>query len=273
MADSTKAPRGLLISGLVLLLLGLGGCIGGGVVAAGPVSEFVDSLSNLEDVPFGEAYEFAGTGTTAAVVTTGDALCAAKDSSGQAVQLDQPGADFSGGSADQEFDVDSTFSTTEGETYQVVCDGSGGGTFAVITLPDNLSTVAAGAAVGGLGGLLMVVGVGLLIASLIARSRWKKRQEPAAVPPAPGAGYGGPAAPGAAEQYPGTAYPQQPYPTEQPPQYAPAPAPPAPAPTAPAPSPYPTEPPQAPPVAPPAAPPAAPPTPPTAPPPPPPGVG
>ena len=171
MADSTKAPRGLLISGLVLLLLGLGGCIGGGVVAAGPVSEFVDSLSNLEDVPFGEAYEFAGTGTTAAVVTTGDALCAAKDSSGQAVQLDQPSADFSGGSADQEFDVDSTFSTTEGETYQVVCDGSGGGTFAVITLPNNLSTVAAGAAVGGLGGLLMVVGVGLLIASLIARSR------------------------------------------------------------------------------------------------------
>ena len=154
MADSTKAPRGLLISGLVLLLLGLGGCIGGGVVAAGPVSEFVDSLSNLEDAPFGEAYEFAGTGTTAAVVTTGDALCAAKDSSGQAVQLDQPSADFSGGSADQEFDVDSTFSTTEGETYQVVCDGSGGGTFAVITLPENLSTVAAGAAVGGLGGLL-----------------------------------------------------------------------------------------------------------------------
>ena len=217
MADSTKAPKGLLISGIVLLLLGLGSCVGGGVVAAGPVTEFVDSLTNLDDVPFGETYEFAGTGTTAAVVTTGDALCAAKDSSGQAVQLEQPGADFSGGSADQEFDVDSTFSTTEGETYQVVCDGSGGGTFAVLTLPDNLSTVAVGAAVGGLGGLLMVVGVGLLIASLIARSRWKKRQEPPAVPPAPGAGVGGPAAPGVAAQYPA-----QPAGT-----YAPPPAPPA----------------------------------------------
>lgn len=185
MADSTKAPKGLLISGIVLLLLGLGSCVGGGVAAAGPVAEFVDSLSNLNDVPFGETYEFAGTGTTAAVVTTGDALCAAKDSSGQTVQLEQPGADFSGGSADQEFDVNSTFPTAEGETYQVVCDGSGTGTFAVLTLPSNLSTVAVGAAVGGLGGLLMVVGVGLLIASLIARSRWKKRQEPTVVPPAP----------------------------------------------------------------------------------------
>jgi hypothetical protein len=267
MADSTKAPKGLLISGLVLLLLGLGGCIGGGAMAAGPVSDFVNSLSNLEDVPFGDTFEFAGTGSTAAIVVTGNSLCAAKDSSGQAVQLDQPSADFSGGSADQQFDVDSTFSTTEGETYQVVCDGSGDGSFAVVAFPENLSTIAAGAGIGIAGGLLMVIGVALLIASLIARSRWKKRQQPAAVPAAPGASYGGPAAPGAAEQYPGAAYPQQQYPAQQypPQQFTPPPAPVAP-PAPPAPPQYPTEPPQAPPQAPPAAPPAAPP-------PPPPGVG
>jgi hypothetical protein len=135
-------------------------------MAAGPVSDFVNSLSNLEDVPFGDTFEFAGTGSTAAIVVTGNSLCAAKDSSGQAVQLDQPSADFSGGSADQQFDVDSTFSTTEGETYQVVCDGSGDGSFAVVAFPENLSTIAAGAGIGIAGGFLMVIGVALLIASL-----------------------------------------------------------------------------------------------------------
>ena len=48
MADSTKAPKGLLISGIVVLLLGLGGCVGGGALAAGPALDFFDSISKVE---------------------------------------------------------------------------------------------------------------------------------------------------------------------------------------------------------------------------------
>jgi len=233
MADPTKAPKGLLISGIVAVLLGLGGCIGGGAVAAGPVTEFFDSLSNIEGLPYGDTFEFEGTGSTAAVVRTGEALCAAQDSSGANVQLDTPSADLSGGNAEQDFEVDSTFDTTKGESYRVVCEGTGSGEFAVIAFPSNLSTIATGVLVGGAGGLLIVVGAALLIASLIARSRWKKAQQPGTVVPPPGAGPGGPVVPGAVPQAP-------PMPTQAPPMPPQA-----------APSQYPTEPPQAPPPPPP----------------------
>lgn len=186
MADSTKAPKGLLVSGIVAVLLGLGGCIGGGAVAAGPVTAFFDSLSNLQGVPLGDTFEFEGTGSTAAVVVSGEALCAAQDGSGASVPLDTPSSSFSGGSGDQEFDVDSTFDTTEGEPYRVVCEGPGTGEFAVIAFPSNLGTIATGVAFGVGGGLLVVIGGALLIASLIARSRWKKSQQPGVAVPPPG---------------------------------------------------------------------------------------
>ncbi|MFM7064703.1 MAG: hypothetical protein ACKO04_14615, partial [Actinomycetes bacterium] len=186
MADPTKAPKGLLISGIVAVVLGLGSCVGGGAVAAGPVTEFFDSLSNLEGLPYGDTFEFEGTGSTAAVVRSGDALCAARDASGQAVQLDAPGADLSGGSSEQDFVVDSTFETTQGARYLVVCEGTGTGQFAVIAFPSNLGTIATGVAFGVGGGLLVVIGGALLIASLIARSRWKKSQQPGVAVPPPG---------------------------------------------------------------------------------------
>lgn len=279
MADSTKAPKGALITGLVLLLLAFGGCGYGCVSFAGFATDVADAIDSASTTPLNQPTRLAATSEAAVILTsTSTARCRVTDDRGAEVTLQDPGAGTTGELTvnGETLDLSSAFETTEGRTYDVICGDEAGtltGSYAVAPIP-ALSTLAIG--FGGLGGgfVLFLLGAIFLIVGLVKRSKWKKQRDaggfggaPAqgyappppgtgAVPPPPGAGFT-PPAPGQAPpppmppQAPGQTPPPPAPPAPSEPQTPPPPAPPAPsappAPPAPQSPPPPPAPPQTPP--------------------------
>jgi hypothetical protein len=227
-ANGTKPPKGALITGIVLLVLSLGGCgaFGWGVTSA------VGALADIGDAePWGSPVRFRSeTGDGALVVSTQRALCRVSDSSGADVPLDTLSWDFSTTQDGQTLDDARSFDTVQGETYEVICDASdsaataGTGSYVVVRAPSfpgglggMLTALIAGPIVGG---LLFLIGAILVIVGLVQRSRWKKRT-------GGGAAFAGP--PGSAPPPPppgGTAPPPPPGGTAPPPPPGSAPPPP-----------------------------------------------
>jgi hypothetical protein len=261
MADSTKAPKGALIAGVVLLLLSFAGCGVGCVSFTGFIGDLANVVEGTNSTPMGTPTQLRAEGDAAVILTsTSSATCQAQDSAGNAVTLDEPGAGTTGTVETTDgvsLDFAYSFDTDANETYDVVCadeiSGSGG-EYVVVPFP-GFSKIATG--LGGLGGgfVLFLLGVIFLVVGLVKRSRWKKSGNgmggPAmagsapqgfappppggAVPPPPGGGFT-PPAPGQAPpplppQTPPPAQPAPPAPQSPPPpapQSPPPPAPPAP---------------------------------------------
>ena len=178
MADHDRPPKGLLITGIVVLLLGVGGCGFGGFTGARLINELTSSVSNTEPNAFGEAFVFTATGVAALVVTSERGLCEATDGSGARVELsDAPDGlnpNLGGGEAD--YTGGFSMKTVDGRSYEVICNGPNvDGTFLVVPLPGGVAGIVG--SVGSLfgGGLLILLGISLTIGGLIAQSRWKKR--------------------------------------------------------------------------------------------------
>lgn len=262
MADSTKAPKGALITGLVLLLLSFGGCGIGCVSFTGFIGDLADVVEGTSSTPMGTPTQLRAEGDAAVILTsTSSATCQAQDSAGNAVTLEEPGAGTTGTVETTDgvsLDFAYSFDTDANETYDVVCaDEISGGTGEYVVVPfPGFGKIATG--VGGLGGgfVLFLLGVIFLIVGLVKRSRWKKANNGmggpamagstpqgfappppggAAVPPPPGGGFT-PPAPGQAPpppmppQAPGQPTPPPPAQPSAPPapQSPPPPAPPAP---------------------------------------------
>lgn len=260
MADSTKAPKGALIAGVVLLLLSFGGCGIGCVSFTGFIGDLANVVEGTNSTPMGTPTQLRAEGDAAVILTsTSSATCQAQDSGGNAVTLDEPGAGTTGTVETTDgvsLDFAYSFDTDANETYDVVCTdeiSGSGGEYVVVPFP-GFSKIATG--LGGLGGgfVLFLLGVIFLVVGLVKRSRWKKSGMggPAmagsapqgfappppggAVPPPPGGGFT-PPAPGQAPPPlpqstppPPTPPPAQPAPQSPPPapQSPPPPAPPAP---------------------------------------------
>jgi hypothetical protein len=256
MADSTKAPKGALITGLVLLLLAFGGCGYGCVSFTGFIGDVSDAIDSASTTPLNQPTRLAATSEAAVILTsTGTARCRVTDQSGTEVTLEDPGAGTSGSLTvnGETLDLSSAFETNEGTTYDVICGDEAGtltGSYAVAPIP-GLSALA-GIGIGVASGFgLFLLGAIFLIVGLVKRSKWKKQRNaggfsggaPAqgyappppgtgAVPPPPGGGFT-PPAPGQAPpppmppQTPGQAPPPPAQPTPPAPQ-GPPPAPPAP---------------------------------------------
>ncbi len=201
MANGTKAPKGALIAGVVLLLLGLGGC-GAAAVGVASLASLAEDVTNT--TPYGETTSFTSSSDAGALVLlSNQATCAGVDGSGNELVFEDPGGNITVDANGEQFTSALTFDTTDGETYELTCaDSSGqqGGTYTVLKLP---SILAGGVgvlvlAVGGLGGaLFLVLGLIFLIVGLVKRSKWKKQNSSGGpgAPMAPG-GYGAPPAPG-----------------------------------------------------------------------------
>jgi len=200
MANRTKAPKGALITGIVLLLLGLGGC---GAAAFG-----VASLAGLADditdtINYGESTRFTSASNAGALVLlSSDATCAGVDGSGQDLTFGNPGGTFTVNANGESFTSALTFDTVEGETYELSCDDAletQAGTYTVLKLPSVFGGVLGAVMIGagGVGGaLFLVLGLIFVIVGLVKRSKWKKQNSsggPGAAM-APG-GYGAPPAP------------------------------------------------------------------------------
>ncbi|MFN7149596.1 MAG: hypothetical protein ACK4V6_08945 [Microthrixaceae bacterium] len=196
MADSTKAPKGALIAGLVLLLLSFGGCGIGCVSFTGFIGDLANVVEGTSSTPMGTPTQLRAEGDAAVILTsTSSATCQAQDSAGNAVTLDEPGAGTTGTVETTDgvsLDFAYSFDTDPDETYDVVCadeiSGSSG-EYVVVPFP-GFGKIATG--LGGLGGgfVLFLLGVIFLIVGLVKRSKWKKA----------GNGMGGPAMAGSVPQ-------------------------------------------------------------------------
>ncbi len=247
MANGTKAPKGALIAGLVLIMAGFAGCGYGCVSFFGIIGDVSDAISSANTTPLNSPTTLVATGEAGILLTSdSSARCLVNDPSGSEVTIQEPGAGTSGTLevGGERLELAYYFETTVGTTYDVICGDEAGttsGSYAVAPIPsfDGVG----GIFTGGISGVvLFFIGLILLIVGLVQRSKWKKNRPMAppggftpaggvappggAVPPPPG-GFGSPSAPPLppVPPAPGTAAPP---PQSPPPQSPPPPVPPAP---------------------------------------------
>jgi hypothetical protein len=239
MADTTSAPKGALVAGLVFILLSFAGCGYGCVSGTGLVSSISDAIESANSTPLNEPTTLAATGSNGIILTSDtSAICEVLDADGNSVTVSDPPSGASGTfeSGGTTLELAYGFDTQEGDTYDVICgdpDAPLTGSYAVASVP-SLSGFGGLLAGVGFGGLFFLIGLVLLIVGLVQRSKWKKRSVAApggfgappmaGAPPAPGAPMtpGAPPAPGA-----------PPMPSAMPPPMAPQPPPAAPQPSIP----------------------------------------
>lgn len=201
--DPNKPPKGLLIAGIVLLVLGLGGCGYGCTSVVGLVDDITDVASGSSTVAFGQTTTLeSDAGGAVILASSADPNCEVVDDSGNPVELQAPSAGTSASiesTSGETLDLEYFFDTESGVVYQVTCQDAlegGSGEFVVVGL--DLGKILTGFVGLGAGALFFIIGLILLIVGLVQRSRWKKRQGPGAPmgapggysPPPPG-GYGG----------------------------------------------------------------------------------
>lgn len=251
MADGTKAPKGALIAGLVLILLAFGGCGYGCVSGVGLIGDLADAIDSANSTPLNEPTTLRATGENGIILSSqSSAVCAVRDENGRDVAIEEPPSGTTGSfeSGGETLDLAYVFDTQPGTTYDVICGdelGSLTGSYAVVPFPsfDNAGGIFGGLAAGF---VFFLLGVIFLIVGLVQRSRWKKNRPafagsmgaavppPAgAVPPPPGGfsptGGAAPAPPAPTPPAPGAgAAPPPPMPSAPPPPAAPMSPPPPP---------------------------------------------
>ena len=239
MANGTKKPKGLLWTGIILIILGIAGCGGGcGALVSGvgsAISEANSAIKGGRSTPYGEtvALTRGKDGIVFILASSAGANCTASDDRGRSVSVNLPNGVSGSTSADGDtYHLVGLFPTDDDHSYQVSCNHSSEGGFVAVRISGALAnpSVLAASAVGIFAGAgLVVIGAIRLIAGLVARSRWKKRNS---APPAP-PGYPMPGAPPAAPPgygqppygQPGVPPPPPPGYGQPPQSYAPPPAP------------------------------------------------
>lgn len=272
MAEKQKgmpSSAGTLI-GILLMVLGLGGCIAGVALGISEIKDAVDAAQRV-DVPANQEYSFEEN-ASGFIVGFGDSSSAASSidvtltGPGGAVDLNDSSFSSSGTSGSDSFEILGAFDATDAGTYTLTATGEEGTRVAIVNL--SLGSAVAKIVGGPVGGaVLFLIGLILVIVTMVRRGKAKKRLAAGGFTPPPGAGFPPPAgavppppgfggAPPQAPPAPGYAPPAPQAPPAPPAQGYPPPAPQAPpAPPAPKPTPWQQPAPEAPPAAPPAAPP------------------
>lgn len=238
MVNGEKAPKGLLLTGVILLVLSLGGCGFGCASFVGFIGDLTDVVQGTSTNELGQSTSFVASNDNAIILTSSSsAVCEVTDSGGNLISLQEPGAGTTGTiqtDEGEDLEFQYSFETDSGETYSVLCsDEFGPGQYAVV--PFSVSRILGGVAGLAIGAVLFLVGLVLLIVGLVRRSKWKKRQQPGPMgfaPPPPGMGapgYGQPTPPGYGQPTP-PGYGQPGYGQPQPPAQPTPPPPPPPAP-------------------------------------------
>ena len=122
MADGTSAPKGALITGLVLILLAFGGCGYGCVSGAGLIGDVANAIDSANTTPLNQPTTLRATGENGIILTSdGSALCAVADPSGAEVTIEEPGAGTTGTLEvnGEQLDLSYVFDTDPGTTYDV----------------------------------------------------------------------------------------------------------------------------------------------------------
>lgn len=193
MADRTTAPKGALITGLVLILLAFGGCGYGCTSFVSFASDLVDAADGENSIPVGTPTTFQATDSGAVILTTGSQVTCAVEGPGD-VNLQSPptGTDGTFDLNGRTYDFSYYFDTQSGSEYRIQCgDGLDGGTGEYVVASFPIDRIVIGFASMGVGALLFLIGAILVIVGLVRRSKWKKQQGSGYGPP-PSGGYGPP---------------------------------------------------------------------------------
>ena len=189
--------------GLLMMLLGLGSCIGGPVLAG------IDVVSAAEDaekvaLPANELYEFPA--ASAGMVMAFDAKASDIDATltnnatGEVITLESASSmTSSGSSGSTQFEVVGGFSTDEAGEYTLTATGPEGASIGIANIsPKDLLVKLFGGI--GIGAVLFLLGLIWMIVTLVRRSKAKKKggvpqggapmgyQPSGQAPPMPGAG-------------------------------------------------------------------------------------
>lgn len=197
MANPNKAPKWWLIIGILLFVLGIGGC-GYGVAKAG---SFVNDITDdLDETPYGDELVVDGKGNSQGWIfaTDSSADCVVEDDDGDSVTITDISSSVDT-SSDEGFVGIGAFDVERGVEYTVVCDGpSDDGTFGVFNVNlSDLMLIGGGIAGGGAG---MFFGFIFSLIGLVRRISWGRKRKaggfgggpsgpmpsPSGAPPAPG---------------------------------------------------------------------------------------
>ena len=188
--QADKAPRTVLIVGIVLLLFSLGGCGFGAFKMVSAVTEIARALDSAQTQPSGSVVELTNAEGKALIFgTRHDLVCEVIDQDGRTVRSSatSPEATIERNNAEtqfflQGFDADPSF------TYQVSCGNPDlTGEFSVVTIA-GFGSLAGGLAGFVSGGLLFLLGGIFFIVGLIQRGKWKRNQREIALSSSYGGG-------------------------------------------------------------------------------------
>ena len=237
MADSPKVKPGVagVWVGLLLMLLGLGGCIGGVTWGAFDVAHAIDGIER-SPVPGSQKYNFPAN-ASGIVFAFGRSSAEAKQvrakltgPSGEEIALDSSSTTFSSQTTDTKGDaveLIGAFSAVRPGVYTLVSEGPPGTEIAIASLSIKGIAAKVGGGIGG-GLLFIIIGVIVMTVTLVRRSRAKKNLAmnpggfmagdggamPPAIPTPPTYGGGYPPSDGSAP-------PAYPAPPSAPPAFAP----------------------------------------------------
>lgn len=190
MADPNKPPKVMLVTGLALLVLGLGSCTFSGR-SAQTLQTAIFSKDNAGTVvQMGSPRDIVARETVLLVFTSpSGARCTLTGSDGKVLRpTSSPKVPVDVPDSELTFDSATDVEVTKGVTYTVECPlpkGADAGRFAVANLPGGSTRLGLLGITGIGGGLLTVVGLGLTVGGLFGRFRWRRTGRSAPGPTAP----------------------------------------------------------------------------------------
>ncbi|MFM7063628.1 MAG: hypothetical protein ACKO04_09085 [Actinomycetes bacterium] len=191
MADPTKPPRVMLVTGLLLLALGLGSCTFSGRSAQTLQTAIFDDENAGVVVPMGTPRPITATGTVLLVFSSpAGSTCRLTGSDGKVLRpKPAPKVPVEVPDSELTFDTATDVDVVAGVTYAVECappKGVDTGRFAVANLPGGSARLSLLGVTGVGGGLLTLVGLGLTVGGLFGRRRWRRSPTTVAAPEMPG---------------------------------------------------------------------------------------
>ncbi|MFM7068823.1 MAG: hypothetical protein ACKOYM_05110 [Actinomycetes bacterium] len=192
MADRQSPPKKMLIIGVVLLLLGLGGCGYGAAAAKSVQTDLFAAANGGTSLALGASRDVTATSATLLVFLrpTGT-TCTGSSSAGATLEFGDPTSlPISTPDGGERYDAAYVVTVRSGEVYSVTCGEPGtSGRFAVASLPVSAGRLGLLATAFSGGGVMLVLGVGLTIGGIVGRFRWTRRHRAATdlpAVPAPG---------------------------------------------------------------------------------------
>lgn len=192
MYDQESPPKKMLILGVVLLLLGLGGC-GYGARAAKSIQRDLFDVNNAgTTLQLGDTRQVTTSSSTLLVlVQPSETTCSGASDAGASLEFGSASElPISTPDGSERYAAAYVLTVKAGADLTITCGAAGdAGRFAVASLPVSAGRLGLLATVFSGGGILLLFGSGFTLGGIVGRVRWQRRRRAAQdipQPPPPG---------------------------------------------------------------------------------------